>query len=82
MRLALDDCAPKKTSCHPFVSTEASAGNWFNYTETLGANEYCTIDIDATAFMGRVVVDDTLTVGLEYQPTVDSTYNATLNIGK
>ncbi len=44
----LDDCKPKRTTCHPFVSKEQAAGQFFNFTETLGANEYCQIDVDAT----------------------------------
>lgn len=74
----LDDCTPKKTTCHPFVSTEAANGVWFNFTETLGANEYCEIVIDATANMGRVVLDDALTVGAQYLATPDASYNSTL----
>ena len=42
------------------------AGNWYNYTETLGSNEYCEINIDASQFVGRVVVDDAMTVGATY----------------
>jgi hypothetical protein len=43
---------------------EQAAGQFFNFTETLGANEYCQIDIDATAFVARVVLDDALTQGV------------------
>lgn len=63
---SLDDCAPKMTSCHPFVSTPAAAGVWYNYTETLGANEYCEIQIDTTDYLGRVTIDDAITVGAQY----------------
>ena len=59
----LGDCKPKKTTCHPFVSKEQAAGQFFNFTETLGSNEYCQIDIDATAFVARVILDDALTLG-------------------
>jgi hypothetical protein len=82
VNLDLDACAPKRTTCHGFTATEASAGNWFNYTETLGANEYCQIDIDTTAYMGRVVIDEALTVGVQYIETSNATYNSTLKIGK
>lgn len=78
----LDDCAPKKVTCHDFISTAEAAGNWFNYTETLGANEYCAIKVDTTAFMGRVVIDEALTVGIQYFGTKNQTYNKTLDIGK
>ena len=57
-------CKPKATTCHPFVSTNKTAGGWsFNFTETLGPNEYCKIEIDASEFMARVVLDDSVTLG-------------------
>ena len=57
-------CKPKATTCHPFVSTNRTAGGWsFNFTETLGPNEYCKIDIDASEFVARVVLDDSVTLG-------------------
>jgi hypothetical protein len=59
----LNDCKPKQTTCHPFVSKEQAQGSWFNFTETLGSNEYCIIDVDATAYVARVAVDDALTLG-------------------
>ncbi|TNV72503.1 hypothetical protein FGO68_gene9025 [Halteria grandinella] len=82
VKTELEACAPKKVTCHDFVSTEEAAGNWFNYTETLGANEYCVITVNTAAFMGRVVVDEALTVGLQFTSAANATYNSTLDIGK
>ena len=57
-------CKPKATSCHPFKSDNKTAGAWqFNFTETLGPNEYCKIEVDATAYIARVVLDDSVTLG-------------------
>lgn len=28
-KMLLDDCTPKRATCHPFVSSSSSAGNWF-----------------------------------------------------
>ena len=36
--MIMDSCAPVATSCQAFVSTSDAAGQWFNYTETLGLN--------------------------------------------
>lgn len=36
-----------------------------NYTETLASGEYCEVNVDTTAFVGRVVFDDALTLGVE-----------------
>ena len=57
-------CKPKATSCHPFKSDNKTAGSWqFNFTETLGPNEYCKIEVDATEYVARVVLDDSVTLG-------------------
>ena len=57
-------CKPKATTCHPFTSTNIAAGSWnINFTETLGPNEYCKIDIDASQYLARVVLDDSVTLG-------------------
>jgi hypothetical protein len=41
------------------------AGAWqFNFTETLGPNEYCKIEVDATAYIARVILDDSVTLGV------------------
>jgi hypothetical protein len=57
-------CKPNATSCHPFKSDNKTAGAWqFNFTETLGPNEYCKIEVDATAYIARVVLDDSVTLG-------------------
>lgn len=79
---ALDDCTPKLVTCHPFVSTPAADQNWFNFTETLGANEYCTIEIDASQYLARVVLDDAITVGAQYTANAGDTYKTQLAIGQ
>lgn len=73
VKTLLEDCSPKKVTCRDFISTAEAAGNWFNYTETLGSNEYCEIKVDATAFMGRVVIDEALTVGIQYWSAANAT---------
>ena len=56
-------CKLKATSCHPFKSDNKTAGAWqFNFTETLGSNEYCKIEVDATAYIARVVLDDSVSL--------------------
>ena len=77
-KMLMDDCTPKRTTCHPFVSSSSSAGNWFNFTETLGANEYCAIEVDSSSFVGRMVIDDAITVGAEYRARANDTFNTTL----
>lgn len=58
-------CEPTLTTCHSFVSSPQARGQFVNYTETLASGEYCEIDVDSTAFVSRVVLDDALTLGVE-----------------
>ncbi len=64
--ISFDSCGATLTSCHNFTSTSLSEAQWFNYTETLGVNEYCVINVDASQFLGRVVIDGAVSVGVEY----------------
>ena len=78
---SLDACTPTLTTCHSFTSTSAAGGSWFNFTETLGANEYCVITVDSTNFPAGVVVDDATTVGAQYLANPTDTANTTMTIG-
>ncbi len=60
-----ESCTPTLTTCHSFVSSEQARDQFVNYTETLASGEYCEVNIDTTAFVGRVVFDDALTLGVE-----------------
>ena len=78
----MDYCSPSPTTCHPFTSTSAAAGQWFNFTETLGLNEYCVINVDATNFIAGVVVDDAVTAFARFVNNPGDTFNTTLSIGE
>ena len=56
---------PTLTTCHSFVSSKDAAGQFYNYTETLGSAEYCIITIDASNFVARVIFNDAITLGVE-----------------
>ena len=43
------------------------SGIYTNYTETLGSGEYCTIQVDASSYVGRVIFDDSNLLGVEYK---------------
>jgi len=58
------DCDPSLSTCQSFVSSPQQAGQWTNYTETLALGQYCTVEVDATSFVGRVVFDNALTLGV------------------
>ena len=61
----IQDCKPSLTTCHSFVSGAQQQGQWTNYTETLALGEYCTVEVDATAFVAHVVFDNALTLGIQ-----------------
>ena len=64
--VSFSSCKATLTSCHNFTSTVVSNGQWFNYTETLGVGEYCVVNVDAASYVGRVIIDDAVSVGVEY----------------
>ena len=51
-------------SCQNFVSSKEFKGEWFNVTETIPSNSKCTISLDATAAVGRVIVDNNSELGV------------------
>jgi hypothetical protein len=61
----LMSCEPTAGLCHSFVSSSQARGQFLNHTETLASGEYCEINVDATAYVARVVLDDALTLGVE-----------------
>jgi hypothetical protein len=62
---AIENCGATAATCHSFVSTPQAAGSFFNYTETLAVGQYCIINVDASLFVARLVLDDATTVGLQ-----------------
>ena len=54
-KLALDECNPTNGTCQNFTSSAAAYGVWTNTTTTLATTEECTIQVDASAAVARVV---------------------------
>jgi hypothetical protein len=81
--LPLDRCQPKENSCTQYTSSPDKRGVWDNHTETLGLGEYCVVTLDAGAFVGRVVIDDAVTVGAQYvKAPGNDTFNTTIKVGQ
>ena len=61
-----DDCQSDENigTCSNFESQEELNGFALNTTKTLKANEKCTILVDATLNVGRVIFDDSDTLGV------------------
>ena len=58
-------CEAEIVTCMDFESTPEKAQEYFNRTWTLPAGTYCTLTIDATKFVARVVFDSTSYLGIE-----------------
>ena len=60
------DCAADEAvgACQDFTSEEAYYGTYFNSTRFLKAGQKCTISIDASAAVARVIFDDVTNLGV------------------
>ena len=61
-----DDCYAEEEigECTEWISSSGMEGEYFNVTKTLQANSKCTIKIDATEYLARVVFDNTDSLGV------------------
>ena len=62
--IELSLCEAEIVTCMDFESTPDKSQTYFNRTWTLPAGTYCTLTIDATQFVGRVVFDSTSYLGI------------------
>ena len=60
------DCGATEDTgvCKSFVSSKDKFGKYENSTDTLMAGSKCTVSIDATAALARVIFDDTQDLGV------------------
>ena len=61
-------CNPTSVTCPSYSSTEASYGVYTNTTQTLAANTDCTVSVDATLGVARVLFDDATNLGVVEVP--------------
>ena len=63
-----DDCKVEENigRCQNFESFEGSTGEYFNVTKTLSDNEMCTIKVNATLNIARVIFDNSDNLGVLY----------------
>ena len=60
------DCAATEAVgvCDPYVSTKEAYGQYVNVTKSLPAASKCTVSVDASAALARVIFDDTQDLGV------------------
>ena len=68
--IELANCRPKTDNCQGFVSSEEYAGTYDNHTWSLGEGASCVVSVDASAYVARVIFDDTSYLGIEYDAKI------------
>uniref|UniRef100_A0A7S3IQ18 Uncharacterized protein n=1 Tax=Strombidium inclinatum TaxID=197538 RepID=A0A7S3IQ18_9SPIT len=58
--------ADKKNTCGEFESEQAKMGVYFNSSAYLFEGEYCSIKVDATQAVARLILDDFDEIGILY----------------
>ena len=69
--LKLSDCEPDEVSCPEFVSSPEKYQKYKNTTWSMAPASKCTVNIDATDGVARVIFSDTIYLGIEYKAKVD-----------
>ena len=63
--IKLDDCEPTDTNCPSYTSSFDKAQSYENQTWSLAMGGKCTVEIDATDFIARVIFSNTNQLGIE-----------------
>jgi len=67
----MDECEPETQDCPKFESSPEKYQKYENQTWSLGANARCTVNIDATGGIARVIFSSTVYLGINYDAMVD-----------
>ena len=62
--MQITTCNPTTIVCPSYSSTEASYGIYTNTTQTLAANTECTVTVDASLAVARVLFGDATNLGV------------------
>jgi hypothetical protein len=69
--LAMDDCSPEEVSCPSFTSSPELYQKYENTTWSMAAGSKCTVSVDATAGVARVIFSSTVYLGINYDAKID-----------
>ena len=70
-QLTMDDCTPEETECPSFTSTPELYQKYENTTWSMAAGSKCTVSVDATAGVARVIFSSTIYLGINYDAKID-----------
>ena len=60
----ITSCSPSEGTCPSFTSSANAYGVYTNTTQALASGEYCSIYVDATQAVARVIFDNTNNLGI------------------
>jgi len=69
--LTMDACQPEVVSCPGFVSSPEKYQKYENQTWSIAAGSKCTVSVDATAGIARVIFSSSLYLGINFDAKID-----------
>ena len=67
----MEACTPEEVGCPSFASTPELYQKYENTTWSMAAGSKCTVSIDATAGVARVIFSSTIYLGINYDAKID-----------
>merc|ERR1712045_350513 len=67
----MDDCTPEETECLSFTSTPELYQKYENTTWSMAAGSKCTVTVDATDGVARVIFSSTVYLGINFDAKID-----------
>ena len=65
------NCEPEEVKCPTFESSEEQYQKYRNTTWSIAAGSKCTVEVDATKGIARVIFSSTAYLGIEYDASID-----------
>ena len=69
--LSMDNCNPEEVSCPSFTSSPELYQKYENTTWSMAAGSKCTVTVDATAGVARVIFSSTVYLGINFDAKID-----------
>ena len=67
----MDNCNPEEVSCPSFTSSPELYQKYENTTWSMAAGSKCTVTVDATAGVARVIFSSTVYLGINFDAKID-----------
>lgn len=69
--LSLASCEPEEVTCPSFESSEEKYQKYKNTTWSIAAGSKCTVNLDATKGIARVIFSSTAYLGIDFDAKID-----------